>query len=220
MALREPYPFPARKSGTAARNAGQSGARQRLVHPRTAALLAFMALGVMPVLPVRAAEWNIDRLMHSLAQTRSGHASFVEKKFITLLEKPIKSSGRLRFSAPDTLEMHTLKPKTEIMLVRGDTLTVDHERIRLPDHPELLAFIDGIRGTLTGNRQMLEQFFRLSLEGDENRWTLTMLPRQQKVAQAVRWIRVYGSGPAVTRIDVLKTDHDRSVITIHKPVSP
>ncbi len=220
MTSRRAYPFSARKSGTAAKNTCKSFAGWRLFHPGVAALLASMALSAMLMLPAQAAEWNIDQLMHSLAQTKSGHASFVEEKFITMLEKPVESSGRLRFIAPDTLEMHTLKPKTEVMFVQGDTLTMDHQGIQLQDHPELLAFIDSIRGTLTGNRQMLEQFFSLSLEGSENNWTLTMLPKQKKVADLIQHILVNGSDNTVTSIDVLKTNHDRSLITINKAVSP
>ena len=220
MTSRRSHPFSVRKPVTAAKNTCKSFAGWRLFHPKVGALLAFMALSAMLMLPAQAAEWNIDQLMHSLAQTKSGHVSFVEEKFITMLEKPIESSGRLRFIAPDTLEMHTLKPKTEVMFVQGDTLTMDHQGIQLQDHPELLAFIDSIRGTLTGNRQMLEQFFSLSLEGSENNWTLTMLPKQKKVADVIQHILVNGSDNTVTSIDVLKTNHDRSLITINKAVSP
>lgn len=220
MTLRRSYPFSLRKSVTAATNAYKYFSGWRIFHRRIAALLAFMALSAMLMLPAQAAEWNIDQLMHSLAQTKSGHASFVEEKFIAMLEKPIESSGRLRFIAPDTMEMHTLKPKIEVMFVQGDTLTMDHQGIQLQGHPELLAFIDSIRGTLTGNRQMLEQFFSLSLDGSENNWTLTMLPKQKKVADIIQHILVNGSGHTVTSIDVLKTNHDRSLITINKAVSP
>jgi len=179
-----------------------------------------MVLSAMLMLPAQAAEWNIDQLMRSLAQTKSGHAGFVEKKFMTMLEKPLESSGRLRFIAPDTLEMHTLKPKTEVMLVQGDTLTIDHREIHLQDHPELLAFIDSIRGTLTGNRQMLEQFFSLSLGGSADDWTLIMLPKQKKVAGAIQHIQVNGSDDTVTSIEIVKTNHDRSLITIVKSAVP
>ncbi|MHB8248780.1 MAG: LolA family protein [Acidithiobacillus sp.] len=217
---RSRYPFYVLTSGRAGKNVLKSFADQRSARAGTWALLALMALGVMLVPPAQASEWNMDQLMQSLAQAKSGRANFVEKKFITMLEKPIESSGRLRFIAPDTLEMHTLKPKTELMLVQGDTLTMDHHEIQLSDHPELLAFIDSIRGTLTGNRQMLDQFFSLSLEGSEDNWTLTMVPKQKKVAEVIQHILVSGSGKSVTGIDILKTNHDRSLISIDKAAAP
>ncbi|MGC8503963.1 MAG: LolA family protein [Acidithiobacillus sp.] len=220
MTLRDSPSFPAWNFGADGRNICESLAGWRLFPPRFATLLALMALSAMLMPPAQATEWNIDQLMRSLAQTKSGHAGFVEKKFITMLEKPLESSGRLRFIAPDTLEMHTLKPKTEVMLVQGDTLTIDHQEIHLQDHPELLAFIDSIRGTLTGNRQMLEQFFSLSLNGSADAWTLTMLPKQKRVADVIQQILVNGSDDTVTSIEIVKTNHDRSLITIVKLAAP
>jgi outer membrane lipoprotein-sorting protein len=137
-----------------------------------------------------------------------------------MLEKPLESSGTLRFTAPDTLEMHTLKPKAEVMLVQGNMLTIDHEDIHLQDHPELLAFIDSIRGTLTGNRLMLEQFFSLSLNGSADSWSLTMLPKQRSVADVIQQIVVNGSDASVTSIEIIKTNRDRSLITILKSDVP
>ncbi|MCL4525025.1 MAG: outer membrane lipoprotein carrier protein LolA [Gammaproteobacteria bacterium] len=189
-------------------------------HSGAAILLMLLGLSTMLTAAAQASEWNIDHLMQSLAHTQPGRATFVEEKFLTMLEKPIESSGRLRFIAPDSLEMHTLKPKNEVMLVQGDVLTIDHQNIHLQDHPELLAFIDSIRGTLTGNQQMLEQFFRLSLNGSEGKWTLTMVPRQKKLADMVQYIQVNGSNDTVTSIETLKTNRDRSLITITKSPTP
>ncbi|EGQ63906.1 putative transmembrane protein, partial [Acidithiobacillus sp. GGI-221] len=88
------------------------------------------------------------------------------------------------------------QPKNEVMLIQGDVLTIDHQDIHLQDHPELLAFIDSIRGTLTGNQQMLKQFFRLSLSGSEGNWTLTMLPRQKSWRI---WFNIFRSTVATIR---------------------
>ena len=93
-----------------------------------------------------AAAWDIDQLMRSLAQTRSDRASFVEKKFIAILDKPVESSGELLYTAPDRLEKRTFKPKPESMTVDGGTLTIERgrqkHRLQLQDYPELAAFID------------------------------------------------------------------------------
>ena len=74
-----------------------------------------VALVLWPAI-AHAADWDLDQLMRDLAQTRSGHASFVEKKSIAMLDKPVESSGELFYSAPDHLEKRTLKPKPESMI--------------------------------------------------------------------------------------------------------
>ena len=60
-------------------------------------LLVAFALMLLPVIS-RAAEWDIDQLMRGLAQIHSDHASFVEKKFISMLDKPVESSGELFYT--------------------------------------------------------------------------------------------------------------------------
>ena len=41
--------------------------------------------------------------MRSLAQTRTGHAHFVEEKSIALLDAPVVATGELFYRAPDHL---------------------------------------------------------------------------------------------------------------------
>src|SRR3989304_386209 len=131
-------------------------------------LLVALALIPVPVIS-HAAEWDIDQLMRGLAQIRSDHASFVEKKFISMLDQPVESSGELFYTAPGRLEKRTLKPKPESMILDQGTLVIERgrqvHRLQSQDYPELAAFIDSIRGTLAGGRKALERNYRLSLDG-------------------------------------------------------
>lgn len=167
-----------------------------------------------------AADWTIDQLMQSLAQAKPGRASFVETKTIALLDRPITSSGELSFTAPDRLEKRTLKPKPETMLVQGGVLQLERGRqkqsVQLQDMPELAGFIDSIRGTLSGNRALLERSFRLKLDGPAERWTLSLLPTNPNMATMVHLIRISGAGNNVRSIDVIQTDGDRSLMTIER----
>ncbi|KAB0599649.1 outer membrane lipoprotein carrier protein LolA [Cupriavidus gilardii] len=164
------------------------------------------------------AAWSVDRLMATLARQPSGSARFVEKKYIAMLERPLESSGELRFVAPDRLEKRTLAPKPETLLVQGDMLTVERAgrktTIPLGNHPELAGFIESLRGTLAGNRQALEQYYRLALEGSARRWTLTLTPSDSRMAAAIAAIRIDGAGERLERVEIRQADGDRSVMTI------
>src|SRR3569832_1438643 len=115
-----------------------------------------------------AAEWNIDQLMQSLAKNKVGRATFVEKKYIAMLDRPVESSGELSYAAPDHLEKRTLRPQPA-------------------------GFIDSIRGTLAGDRKALERTFNLKLEGNASRWTLWLKPTDPRTARAVHLIRIGGA---------------------------
>ena len=43
--------------------------------------------------------WNLDRLMATLAQNKSGRATFVETKYLSIAAQPVESSGELVFVA-------------------------------------------------------------------------------------------------------------------------
>jgi hypothetical protein len=170
------------------------------------------------------AAWDVQQLMQSLAQAQSGRATFVETKRIAMLDKPVESSGELLFVAPDRLEKRTLRPKPESMVVDGDELTIERGgrtyRLRLRSYPEIAAFIDGIRGTLAGNRKVLERDFRIGLSGNANAWTLQLFPFDEKMKAVVRRVRITGSQGQVGSIEIDQADGDSSLMVIEKSASP
>jgi hypothetical protein len=182
-----------------------------------------LALMLAPVIG-RAAEWDIDQLMRGLAQIRSDHSSFVEKKFIAMLDKPVESSGELFYTAPDHLEKRTLKPKPESMILDHGTLVIERgrqiHRLQSQDYPELAAFIDSIRGTLAGDRKALERNYRLSLDGTVEHWTLQLLPMDERIQAAVKRIRIAGVRDAVRSIEITQADGDSSLMLIERLAAP
>jgi outer membrane lipoprotein-sorting protein len=176
--------------------------------------LTFM---VLPAIAC-AATWDVDALMRGLAKYEGGRARFVETKTIALLDKPVVSSGELLYTPPARLEKRTLKPRQEVMLLDGDQLSLERGKqklsIRLSDQPEALAFVDSLRGTLSGNKAALEKTYKLHLAGTEEHWTLDLLPDDQRIATFVLRITFGGSRNRVEWIRYLQADGDSSVMTI------
>jgi hypothetical protein len=170
------------------------------------------------------AAWDLQQLMASLAKAPSGRATFVETKRIAMLDKPVESSGELLFVPPDRLEKRTLKPKPESMVVDGDELSIERGgrtyHLRLRAYPEIGAFIDSIRGTLSGNRLVLERDFRLALSGSATAWTLQLFPFDEKMKAVVRRVRITGSEGQVGSVEIDQADGDSSMMVIEKPASP
>jgi Outer membrane lipoprotein carrier protein LolA-like len=172
-----------------------------------------------------AADWALPDLMHLMAQKKSGKASFVEKKYIAILDKPLESSGELSFDAPDRLEKRTLKPRPESMLLDGDKLTLTlYEKqplnLRLQDHPEVAALIESIRGTLSGDQAALEKNYAIDFMGVQGKWQLTLTPVQQAVAKVVRQVHIGGADANIRTITFDQVDGDRFEMTISKVVAP
>lgn len=179
-------------------------------------LLCLLALIASP-LPAAAA-WDINQLMSELAQTPSGKARFVEKKYIALLDKPVISSGELSFSAPDRLEKRTIKPRPERITLVNDALEIEHDgkrfSLRLSSRPEAVAFVGSIRGALTGNRKLLEENYALLLSGNQENWSLRLLPSDTAIAALLSYIDIRGSRNRIHSVEYQLSDGDRTVMSI------
>jgi outer membrane lipoprotein-sorting protein len=188
-------------------------------------LMSFtLGLALATLSPAVLAAWDLQQLMDSLAQSKSGRATFVETKYIAVLDKPVESSGELLFTEPDRLEKRTLKPKAESMVVHGGELLVERGRqkyhLQLQAYPELAAFIDSIRGTLTGDRKALERSYSLNLEGSADQWTLQLLPSDQKMQAVIKSIRIAGVRDQMRSIEINQADGDSSLMAIEKLAVP
>lgn len=170
------------------------------------------------------AAFDVGQLMQELARHKGGKARFVEKKTISLLDKPVISTGEMSFTAPDRLEKRTLTPKLETLLLDKDVLSIERDKhkltINLSNQPEALAFVDSIRGTLSGNRAALEKNYALYLAGSAEKWTLTLLPSEPKIAALLQRITVTGSRHQLRSIEYLQADGDRSLLTIEPLANP
>ena len=173
----------------------------------------------------QAAEWQVSELMQLLAQNKTGHASFVEKKYIGIIEKPVESSGELFFTAPDKLEKRTLKPRTESITLDGPQLIIERAgkarlSLNLQNYPEAAAFVESIRGTLAGDKTALEKVYKLSLSGTADKWQLILLPQFSRMSDLISRIRINGSRADVNHIDFDLADGDRSEIIVTQMVQP
>ncbi|MEF8720305.1 MAG: LolA-related protein [Candidatus Accumulibacter necessarius] len=164
------------------------------------------------------AAWGLPQLMDDLSRTRGGRARFVEIKYIALLDRPVVASGEISFTTPDRLEKRTLTPRPEVLLLDKDRLTLERGQqklsIDLASRPEAMAFVDSIRGALTGNRQALERNYALHLAGSRDQWTLTLLPSEQVIAGIVQKITITGQRNRICSIEYLQADGDRAVMSI------
>lgn len=179
-----------------------------------------MLAAAAAVLPASAAApaWSLDELMQALARNKVSRATFVEKKYLALLDAPAPSSGELQFTAPDRLERRTLQPRPETVVLQGDTLTLTRGSravtLRLQDHPALVALTESVRATLAGDRAALERHYRVRLEGSRARWAMTLTPTDPATRAFVLELRLEGSGGQVRTVETLQSDKDRSVMTI------
>ncbi|WP_018911909.1 outer membrane lipoprotein carrier protein LolA [Thiomonas sp. FB-6] len=205
--------------------AAQGGPPARGRRRRVLAALV-LALGAGPAFAAAsgAAPWDLAALMAMLGARKSGEARFQETRNLAMLDAPIESSGILRFAAPDMLEMHTLRPAEQRLVVRGRQLSVEiggrTQHFDLDETPAVGALVEGLRATLGGDLAGLQRAYRTRLEGGRRRWTLVLVPRLPAARARVSEIDLSGSEASVQGIAVFQADGDRSWMRIQELRQP
>ncbi len=178
-----------------------------------ACLLAFAA-------PAWAA-FDLPALAALLAERKSGEARFTEERFVSGFDSPLRASGMLTFKAPDRFARYTLEPVAESMVVEGNTLTLKRgtrtRQMALDTVPELTALVEAVRATLTGNAGTLQRHFTVRVEGGPALWTLTLVPRDARLATQVRELQIAGQNADVRSVALWMAGGDRSLMSVQPP---
>ncbi len=189
-------------------------------HPDPLRIAAVAGLVLMLAAPfARAQQAQLPQLMQLLAHRGSARATFVEKTYIGIIDRPLVSTGDLSFVAPDSLKKRTLTPKPESLVLRGNTLTVTQPgkrriKVNLQEHPEIAAFVESIRGTLAGDLSALNKFYVLRLTGTMGKWRLVLIPKRQRLSRIFSRIRISGSHANINTIELDQHDGDHSVMVV------
>ncbi len=158
------------------------------------------------------------QLMGHLAQRQHGHASFVERQFIAVLDRPTEASGELFYDAPDRLEKRTLKPKPESLILDHGTLDLRRGKttrtLNLNDYPQIGIFVDSIRETLAGDLAALKQTYSMEFTEAPDGWVLVLIPRDPQWVIQVSRIRVSGRNDDLRAIEFERPNGDHSIMTI------
>lgn len=168
------------------------------------------------------ADWNTTALMKTLAERPAGQVRYSETKHSALLREPLRMSGTLRYKKPSFLEKHVQTPFEEILTVDGERLMWEKpaaqkkHMLALRDYPAIWGFIESMRATLNGDARTLERFYKIRLDGNEQQWTLVLLPSDIDMAQFIRVIRISGSKAKVCAVEIEEAGGDRSLMTLRE----
>jgi len=166
------------------------------------------------------ASWDVQHLMQALAQVKEAKGKFVERKHLSVLNRPLESSGTLLFQSPGHLEKHTLTPKMESLVLDQGVLTIDSKArnikrtLVLQEYPAIWAFVESIRSTLAGDLPTLQRFYKIELEGEAAHWKMRLLPIELRTREVIREIRISGRDNWVESIETLESNGDHALMKV------
>ena len=186
--------------------------------------LALLLAALLP-LPTHAVDFELPALMELMAAVAASKDSFSETKHSAVLSTPLVLKGTLSYARPDRLEKNVLAPYEERTVVAGNSVTMENRTLQqsrtfsLASSSPVSAFVESMRATLAGDRAALERHYRVQFEGQAESWSMTLLPREKKLASLVKRIQIGGARERLKKIEVDEASGDRSVMLI-SPEAP
>ena len=164
---------------------------------------------------------DLPELMKNLSAQKEGRARFVEQKtlsILSILSTPIESRGELSFKAPDFLQKKTTQPIQETLTVERDRVILirggKEQIIQLDAQPEMRAFIDSLRATLSGDLPTLKKSFLVKLSGSANKWTLSLRPLSANLQRVLVEVSIQGRNSEILYIETSMLNGDRTFLTL------
>jgi hypothetical protein len=155
-------------------------------------------------------------LIASLNRPAPARTPFAEARFMRVLDKPLVVSGELAWLGGDRLERRVDKPTKETSTIADGEVTQEREgkkprSFSLKRAPQLQVLLDSFVALLAGDPSRLGESFDVSLGRDADRWQLTLVPRDARIAKQIAGIHIYGSGtlPRCMRMD--ESDGDTAI---------
>jgi len=147
--------------------------------------------------PDSTAAPDITSLVTSLAQPLPAKTAYFEQRESPLLAAPLQFSGVLERPAAGTLVKSVAQPYLERTVIADGRVSIEREgqplrKFSLKRAPELVALTSSFEAILSGEASLLQQHYRIDIVGSAQAWTLTLTPREPRLAKRVLAIRLYG----------------------------
>jgi len=173
----------------------------------------------LAAIPLQAADADLDALLGQLVRPPPDSTTFVEVRYSSLLDEPLVVSGVLEHHADGALVRRVEAPYQEITELQGENVTVTRagskpRRFSLDRAPELRGMLASFGALLTGDRKMLERYFKVELAEFEGRWEITLTPRDRKLQRRLSTIVVDGTADRPRCFTMLEPDGDGSVMAL------
>jgi hypothetical protein len=160
---------------------------------------------------------SASALIAALGQPAPAHTAFAEARFLQVLERPLVVSGELSWLGGDQLQRRVDHPQQETATIANGEVTQQRagkspRHFSLTRAPQLQVLLDSFVALLSGDAARLQQAFEIRQTGDDSgAWTLTLLPRDAKVAKTVASITIDGFARESRCMHMQEADGDLAV---------
>ena len=164
---------------------------------------------------------DVTALLGLFARMPGLEATYAEEKHLALLAAPLQSSGRICFLPPGHLIRQVESPEPTMLRITPNELVVQDrdrkESVDLRRSESLRQFITSLVQVFAGDQKSLQKAFTVVYALDaksERTWSLELTPKGAQLQRMMQRLALRGEGEAVTSIEVLDPNGDRTMTTI------
>ncbi len=158
-------------------------------------------------------------MLARLARPAPMRTGFVELRGSPLLKAPLRIEGEYQRPSEGTLVREVRVPYAETTTIRAGEVQIARagkapRTFSLARAPELGGLQASFGALLSGDRALLEQHYRISVDGTRQRWTMLLTPKQPALAATLRSIVLHGRGAELRCIETqpAKGDLQRTLL--------
>jgi hypothetical protein len=180
------------------------------------------ALLVALPLAASAADTGLAQtVLKSLARPGSAQVAFIEVSYRGMLDRPLVTSGTMKWLGGDRLERDVEKPYKAVAKIGDGQMSVERaghpaQTMPISRAPQMGAILAGFRALLGGDITQLSQDFDVRASGNPARWLLTLTPRAGELKHRVQSILIDGRDDAPRCMTLNESDGDTTITLLGK----
>lgn len=178
---------------------------------RWSGLLSWFFLWLHWSSPVFADPSLLQHISQQAERIESMRGEFRQTKTLGMLPQPIVSSGAFEFSQQQGIVWQTQQPLQNTLILKPVDATSLRDQSQKQTQNHLVG--DLFMRLLTGDFTQLQQWFTLKVSGEQQAWTITLIPLSDALATYIKTITIAG-GNYSESIIIEEQNGDRSDIQL------
>lgn len=157
---------------------------------------------------------TLSAMQQRLADTQRLTSTFTQTRTLTLLSRPLISSGTMAYDKKEGICWQLLKPvPASVMLSRDQVLVQDIEskQVIKQTNPVLRLYSNLLFSVFSGDLAALQEHFTLTWSTEGDRWQLNLQPLDPLMAQLAATIRIIG-GQHIDQVSLLTQEGDQTLL--------
>jgi hypothetical protein len=183
--------------------------------------IACVLAALLPLAALASSADLANTILADLAKQDSAQTAFIEVSYRGMLDRPLITSGTMKWLGGDRLERDVEKPYRAVAKIGDGQMSVERpghpvQTMPISRAPQMAAILTGFRALLGGDTATRARDFEVQAVGNPARWVLTLTPRSGELKHRVQSIVIDGRDDAPRCMTLSESDGDTTITLLGK----